>query len=325
MKHSVKITLYLLLVFICAQVIGLSIISKNIVLRTTFDPITNVTSNDVGFNDLPYNIERPPSQDFGTIIYIILGVVIGTVLLLVIIKYRKRIIWKIWFFVSVLICLSIAFAAYVDSRIAFVVAVILGYFKIFRPNTWVHNITEVFIYGGIAAIFVPIINVSATLLLLVLISIYDFIAVWYSKHMVTLAEFQKGNKVFAGIMLPSEPETSPKQLKSVKSLHRGKSTISATVSSAKKGITHATQEITYAILGGGDIAFPLLFTGAVLKKLAQTHPLVDAFILSLVVTLCSAIALGILFISAKKDKYYPAMPFLTVGCVVGWFIVLLIA
>jgi hypothetical protein len=34
--------------------------------------------------------------------------------------------------------------------------------------------------------------------------------------------------------------------------------------------------------------------------------------------------LSLLFVYAKKDKFYPAMPFITAGCNVGWLIVLLL-
>ena len=38
-------------------------------------------------------------------------------------------------------------------------------------------------------------------ILLVLISIYDMIAVWKSKHMITLAKFQLDTKSFAGLAM----------------------------------------------------------------------------------------------------------------------------
>ena len=40
------------------------------------------------------------------------------------------------------------------------------------------------------------------LLLLALISVYDVIAVFKSKHMVSMANFQTESKVFAGLAVP---------------------------------------------------------------------------------------------------------------------------
>ncbi len=45
-------------------------------------------------------------------------------------------------------------------------------------------------YTGIAILFVPILNVFWMIILLIVISIYDAYAVWKSKHMVKMANFQ---------------------------------------------------------------------------------------------------------------------------------------
>jgi presenilin-like A22 family membrane protease len=311
MKHSLKITIYMILVFLCAQLIGIAIINSYIDHKATE---TSREQGQITFTPLPYNIERPPSTDYGTVIYIIIGVVIGTVILLLIARFKQGLLWKIWFFLSVVICLSIALSAFINPYVAFGLAVLAGIFKVFKPNMWVHNITEVFLYGGIAAIFVPILNVPAALILLLLISGYDMYAVWYSKHMVTLAEFQKGSKVFAGVMLPTQDAPNVKHTVSTTVKKVGKKT------DGGKKITHSQ---SYAILGGGDIAFPLLFTGVVMKGLMIKYAFLYAFFLTLCVTIGATIALGILFILAKKDRYYPAMPFLTAGCLIGWAVTFL--
>ena len=88
---------------------------------------------------------------------------------------------------------------YANTIIIFL-AISLAAWKILRPNVFIHNLTEVFIYGGIAALLVPIINLFSAFILLLLISIYDMYAVWKSKHMVSMAKFQSEAKVFAGLL-----------------------------------------------------------------------------------------------------------------------------
>jgi Na+-translocating ferredoxin:NAD+ oxidoreductase RnfA subunit len=78
------------------------------------------------------------------------------------------------------------------------------------------------------------------------------------------------------------------------------------------------------VLGGGDIGFPLIFTGIVMTALIMKHGLILGFFLSLIVTVCATIALALLFIMAEKDKFYPAMPFLSAGCFIGYLIVLMV-
>ena len=43
---------------------------------------------------------------------------------------------------------------------------------------------------------------ASTSKILIIISIYDIIAVWKIKHMVTLAKYQSENNLFAGAMVP---------------------------------------------------------------------------------------------------------------------------
>ena len=65
------------------------------------------------------------------------------------------------------------------------------------------------------------------------------------------------------------------------------------------------------ILGGGDVVFPLIFAS------------MFDFGFGVVIALCSTMLLFVLFLLGKKGKYYPAMPFLSFGCLIGYFLILL--
>ena len=65
-----------------------------------------------------------------------------------------------------------------------------------------------------------------------------------------------------------------------------------------------------AILGGGDVAFPLIFAGVILKYSAN-------YFHALTITLGATIALTTLLLYSKKDKFYPAMPFISAGCFIA--------
>lgn len=99
--------------------------------------------------------------------------------------------------------------------------------------------------------------------------------------MVALAKVQGKNKLFAGLVVPN-----------------------------KKNV---------AILGGGDIGFPLIFAGVVMVQLGlglfdwRTY----------LVPLCTAGMLFALFVFGERKKFYPAMPYLTLGCFLGLGFVLL--
>ena len=64
-----------------------------------------------------------------------------------------------------------------------------------------------------------------------------------------------------------------------------------------------------AILGGGDVVFPIILAGVVLFTLG----LIQAILISIGAT----IALATLFFFSQKGKFYPAMPFITAGLLAG--------
>jgi presenilin-like A22 family membrane protease len=290
MKHTLKVTITLVVLFFLSQFMGMVITNEYIDHEKTAE--TGVTT----WEELPYDFERPPVEENKSFILIITAVLIETGLLLLLVRFKKVMWWKVWFFLSVLICLTIALNPFLGQHLAFLVGLIFAIIKVFKPNIIVHNITEVFIYGGLAAIFVPIMNMYSVFILLFLISAYDIYAVWKSKHMIKLAKFQTESKVFAGLSIPYNP---PKQ----------------ELKKDKKIKVEKIEKIKTAILGGGDVAFPLLFAGVAMKTFG--------FFVSLIIPLFATIALVFLFIKSKKDKFYPAMPFLTAGCLVGYGIIIL--
>ncbi len=77
-------------------------------------------------------------------------------------------------------------------------------------------------------------------------------------------------------------------------------------------------------MGGGDIAFPMIFAGVVMDTLIRSMGFSkpSAFLMAMIIPLVVTVALFILLYKAEKDKFYPAMPFLTAGCLVGYGIML---
>ncbi|MBW2981631.1 hypothetical protein KY343_02000 [Candidatus Woesearchaeota archaeon] len=311
MKHTLKVTIILVVVFFLSQIIGLAITNEYI------DHQTTTATGDVTWTALPYNFTRPEIEGGSAFTTMIAAILIGTLLVLVLIKLKKVNWWRIWFLFAVVVTLSFAFSAFINQWIALILAVFLGIYKIFRPNIIVQNLTELFIYGGLAAIFVPILNLFWVFMLLIAISIYDMIAVWQSKHMIKLAKFQTKSKVFAGLLLPyklgrrGKKETLKKseKIKDVK---------------LKKAYKVKKVGIKTAILGGGDVGFPLIFAGVVMKDLMLMNPELIGFLKALIIPVFVSIALFGLFVKSKKDRFYPAMPFISIGCLIGFIALKLI-
>ena len=279
MKHSFSVTIFLILLFMVSHLVGLFVI-KNYLPEE---------------KSLPLKIEKPQFEEKTAYIPIIITIIITTIFALILLKFRAMKIWKIWFFFSVFICLTISFSAFMKEKIAIFISLILALLKSFKPNIIIHNLTEVFIYGGLASIFVPVLNLFSVIILLLAISIYDMIAVWKTKHMINLAKFQAESNVFAGLFIPYNKSVKTKTINENKPVK---------------------SESKQAVLGGGDIGFTLLFSGVIFKTFG--------FLPAIIVSFTTTIALLLLFLFADNKKFYPAMPFLTIGCLIGLGIVKLI-
>ena len=70
------------------------------------------------------------------------------------------------------------------------------------------------------------------------------------------------------------------------------------------------------MLGGGDIGFPLIFAGVLLKDMGLWQALIIPFF--------AAAGLSYLLFFSDEKKFYPAMPFIGAACFVGLGLIYLI-
>ncbi len=283
MKHPPSVVIALLALFLSAQFMGLFVLKS---ANLEADPFP-------GF-------ERPDIAPERSYIFIGVAVLVGTALLLLIMKFRQFRLWKLWYFLAVLAMLAVAWAAFLPAAIAGVAALAASLWKVFRPNFIIHNFTELFIYGGLAVIFVPVMDIVSASILLVIISAYDMYAVWTSRHMVAIAKFQAASHLFAGLAVPRPP-----------------SGISKPMVAAVPGKASLSKNGNVAILGGGDIGFPLLFAGVVMLQFGFARASIIPFF--------AFLGLAFLFAVSKKGKFYPAMPFVSAGCFIGYGTISLLA
>ena len=311
MKNPVKITILLLAMFLLAQLIGIYVSS---VYQPQITQEYNQTSGNIENKtqyNIPYGFEPP--QDVSpesSVASIVIALIIAVLLMLGLMKIRAELFLRWWFFVVVIIGIAIALNAFLISLqysaiIAGLIALILAYFKVFKRNLIVHNITELLIYAGISTLFIPLLNIKTTVILLVIISIYDMYAVWHAGFMQKMAKYQMEKvRVFSGFFIPYISRKDRLKIENVKSKSK---------SSRKK----IKVPVHLAILGGGDVVFPMMLAGVVL---AAFGPLA-----ALIIAIGASLGLAFLFYFSQKGKFYPAMPFITIGCFIALGIVYLIA
>src|SRR3989338_3396124 len=297
MKHNLKITLVILVMFLITQFFGLYVV------------------NSYFSNDLPFGLNPPEPEttfEFGQVFTLmIFAFIIAVTIFIFLTKFNIDFLIKFWFFSVVVVALAISFnillinflperiiSSFLETWIlAIAIALPFGFVKIYRRNFFVHNFTEILIYPGIAAIFVPILNIYTISLLLVIISIYDMWAVWHSGLMQRMAKYQiEKLNIFSGFFVPYVSKRMKLQIKKL----------------SKNQLSKKKFRVNLAVLGGGDVVFPIIASGVMLKTLGLFP--------AIFVIVGATLGLCYLMFFAEKKKFYPAMPFISAGIFLGMFL-----
>jgi presenilin-like A22 family membrane protease len=288
-KHRISIALILLGMFLITQFIGLWMVNA--------------------YTDLavPYGMQSTGEATPG-IISILISFIFAVAIILILMKYKWKLIIKTWFFVVITLALSISLNVIIiklggsmalAALLALLIAIPLTILKIFRPGTIIHNLTEFLIYPGIAVIFVSILTPITSIILLVVLSLYDAWAVWKSGLMMKMAKFQMNElRLFGGFLIPTLSKKVKAQIGRIRQKYKGKE--------IPKSVKKKKFKVSLAILGGGDVIFPIITAGVFLRYFESIVP-------ALFVTFGALAGLTFLFITTKKGKAYPAMPYISTG------------
>jgi hypothetical protein len=135
-------------------------------------------------------------------------------------------------------------------------------------------------------------------------------AVWRSGIMQKMAKYQMNQlKIFSGFLIPYISKKVKMVLKQT----------------PKSKLKNKKVKANVAILGGGDVIFPIITAGVVYltDKVYLPFRMFPNFFFegglwpAIFVILGAALGLSYLFIFAEKKKFYPAMPFITIGIFLG--------
>ncbi|MBN1175110.1 hypothetical protein JXA48_00545 [Candidatus Woesearchaeota archaeon] len=322
MKHTSKVTILLVSFFLLTQFLALFLVSGEVQPNITLEENQTIVSiNSTLITEVPANI-----FDWKAIIYLAVGISLGTGLILLLRKLSfGGKLWKVWYFLAVYVAINFALKLLFSltrislaaiTLISSILALTLAFLKVRKYNFYIHNITEMLMYSGIGTFIVILFNnnILFVSILLFLIAMYDMIAVWKSGHMIKLAKFTTDNKLFPGFTMNYDSKKGNTKIIT--------NDTKITKTSETKNIKKRTRQ---AILGGGDVVFPIIFSGVVLGWLFNKgFTRMQSFGLSLITTVFAALALYLLFYYSKKDKFYPAMPFIASGCYLGLGILYLV-
>jgi len=158
-------------------------------------------------------------------------------------------------------------------------------------KVWVHDVLMVLGLAGAASFFGLGFTPSVVVALLLIFSVYDFIAVYKTKHMVLMAKEMIEKKVILGFIIPKEVK-----------YFKGK------LSEIKPGGN-------FMILGGGDVVFPSLLAVSVIPS---------GILKALVIVLFSLVGSFFSYwLFTKEKEPIPALPPIALFTIIGYLVTLL--
>jgi len=241
-------------------------------------------------------LENPESIQ--TSLYLFGYIIITTIGILILIRFKKSSIRFLeafvifiasWFTFDFLIPFDIWYLS-----LGFFLALILTAWKMFRPTIISQDAAAIISGAGVGALLGASLGILPSVIFILILSCYDFVSVFITKHMVRMAKALTERPTAFTIAAP----------------HKFKK---LTYVAAKK----AKQKIHVFQLGVGDMVMPLMFAVSILNNFSIVNAL--ASIAGSTIAL-----LSLIYFMSKKPQPLPALPFITFGTFAGFLISLLI-
>ena len=137
--------------FFVAQLIGLFVVNQYAPEITQVIDAEGKIINITSYN-LPYGLDPPQDiEPASTLVSIAIAIMIAVILMFILMKYNAETLLRFWFFIVTVLAIGITVNSLIlkipySALIALIVALPLAFFKIFKRNLIVHNLTELIIY-----------------------------------------------------------------------------------------------------------------------------------------------------------------------------------
>ncbi len=231
-------------------------------------------------------LSTPAITDGMSVVYFLLFFFAVTLFFLVLFHiYKGNLLYRIIFIATVFAGLLKMFELVFPQLLAALVAAVFIVGLFLLPLVWMHDLIVLFAGAGIGAIFGLQFHWTFAAILLVILSLYDIIAVFVTRHMVTLAhELIKRSCTFALII----PEHIAQFRASLMAVGPGSG---------------------FLILGGGDIVLPMFLTASAYAA----RPLAGW---SAIGGMCIGVFLNHLWLTWSRVPL-PALPLISLGGILG--------
>lgn len=243
------------------------------------------------YTSLVNNVSNQILLSFKDIIFFIVFFVV----LVALMKRFKRFnffAFKLFLLLVIFFGSQVVFSSFVSLPWDLVLAVVLVVIFSLIHNVLVHDIGIIFGIAGISSILGITISPMVGIALLVILSFYDILAVYWTKHMVQMAKGMIESGAIIGFVIPFEIKDFLFQKPKVRQNLGEK----------------------FMILGSGDIGLPLVFVSSIAAISTRQAWLISIFVvIGLFLT-------HLIFVNQKERKPMAALPPIATMTIIGYLI-----
>ena len=311
-KLRLKPVYWSILIFIIAQCFMFAVaVREEPFLKTNNIPLPPQPTQPIVFwpqpaTTSPAGVVTPPvsaNSSLGPILLYFAGliVVVGMVLFFIplsALKYLFRVLFALLFTWGVFILCVF----WLPLWAAVAIGVAAGVAWLLFTRVWLHNLVMIIAVASVAAVFGRLISPWTAMILLGALALYDFFAVRFG-YMLWMANKMSQTVALPAFILPS---------------HAGELRSPVVHTDLTKVAETPVDDRAYSVLGGGDIAFPLLLTASVYFARGLGSSLIIAAF-----GFAGLVAAYLIQSFILKGKPIPALPPIAVLSLIGLLIVIL--
>ncbi len=213
-------------------------------------------------------------------------------------RYKKlaRFSFKLFLILVVFSGTQIVMGSFLAQQVDLWAALFITLAFIFLRNVLSHNVGVILGVAGIGSVLGLSLSPKTAVIIMVIFSFYDIIAVYVTKHMVKMAKSMMESGATFGFIIPSR------------------------VSGFFYNKNQAQVEMgdQFMILGSGDIGLPVILASSVAK-----HSLSGAIIVSLF-SIAGLFLTHLIFVNQKERKPMAALPPIATMSIIGYLVMTLL-
>ena len=179
-----------------------------------------------------------------------------------------------------------------DTWITFLITAVFLFIK----NVLTHNIGMILALAGIGSLLGLTISPGTAVIIMVILSFYDIIAVYVTKHMVKMAKTMMESGAIFGFIIPSQ--------------------MSGFFFHKKEAQAQVGAGGQFMILGSGDIGLPVVLASSVVR-----YSLTGAIIVA-VFSLVGLFLTHLIFVNQRERKPMAALPPIATMSIIGYLVAL---